>query len=68
LQNLIIVACKEKNSASPNESDDAEIAELLAHLYEPKNVSAETNILTDDLAPVEYFNSFAQSIYRAKAK
>lgn len=68
LQNLIIVACKEKNSASPNESDDAEIAELLTHLYEPKNVSAETNILTDDLAPVEYFNSFAQSIYRAKAK
>jgi len=64
LQNLIIVACKEKNSA-PLVSDDAETANLLAHLYE-QDFTLEANILTDDLAPVEYYNSFAQSVYRSK--
>jgi len=67
LQNLIIVACKQENSASSLLSGDAEIAELLTHFHEP-DVSQETEILTDDLAPVEYFNSFAQSVYRPKTK
>ncbi len=62
LQNLIIVALKEKN-ASPLKSDDAQIAELLAHLY-TKNLTPDQKILTDDLAPVEYYNSFAQSVYK----
>ena len=67
LQNLIIVACKSEKSASPLAGDDGEINELLTHLKEP-NIAAETKILTDDLAPVEYFNSFAQSVYRPKVK
>ncbi len=66
LQNLIIVALKEKN-ASQTESDDAPIAELLAHLYK-KNLTLGEEILTDDLAPVEYYNSFAQSVYKRANK
>jgi len=62
LQNLIIVACKEKNAA-PLTSSDAEVANLLNHLTN-QNISTELEILTDDLAPVEYYNSFAQSVYR----
>jgi spermidine synthase len=64
LQNLIIVACKDKNAA-PLTSDDAEIANLLKHLYD-KNLDSTIEILTDDLAPVEYYNSFAQSAYRPR--
>lgn len=62
LQNLIIVACKEKNTA-PLTGSDAEISDLLNHLY-IKEISTDLNVLTDDLAPVEYYNSFAQSVYR----
>ncbi|HXG85238.1 MAG TPA: fused MFS/spermidine synthase [Pyrinomonadaceae bacterium] len=66
LQNLVIVALKEKNSAPPP-ANDAEIANLLTHLYK-REISLETNILTDDLAPVEYYNSFVQRIYRPKGR
>lgn len=62
LQNLIIVACKEKNAVAL-ESNDAEISNLLAHLYK-ENLDSEIEILTDDLAPIEYYNSFAQRAYR----
>ncbi len=62
LQNLIIVAYKEKN-ATLLTSDDAEISNLLNHLYD-QEINTDLKILTDDLAPVEYYNSFAQSIYR----
>lgn len=61
-QNLIIIACKDKNTA-PLTSPDAETANLLNHLY-PNELSTDLNILTDDLAPVEYYNSFAQTNYR----
>ena len=64
LQNLIIVASKSKNQVLL-ESYDAEISYLLNHFYN-KNLPTNENILTDDLAPVEYYNSFAQSIYRKK--
>ena len=64
LQNLIIIACKSKDSAF-SKNDDAEISNLLAHLYK-KNLQLNEQILTDDLAPVEYYNSFAQSIYKKK--
>ncbi|MGI8786244.1 MAG: fused MFS/spermidine synthase [Pyrinomonadaceae bacterium] len=66
LQNLIIVAAKKKNDA-PLTSDDAEISNLLQHLYD-KNIDLQPEILTDDLAPVEYYNSFAQSRYRRNEK
>jgi spermidine synthase len=63
-QNLIIVALKEKNAASL-QSGDEKTQNLLSHLYD-KPISSERGILTDDLAPVEYYNSFAQSLYRNK--
>lgn len=61
-QNLIIVAAKEKNSA-PLTSNNPQFSNLLSHLYE-KNINLEKKILTDNLAPVEYYNSFAQSIHQ----
>lgn len=64
LQNLIIVALKTENPISL-QTNDAEIANLLEHLH---SENPETNIqpLTDDLAPVEYYNSFAQSVFQRK--
>ena len=64
LQNLIIVASRSKNQAA-FESNDAEISYLLEHLY-TKKLPTNEKILTDDLAPVEYYNSFAQSVYKKK--
>lgn len=61
LQNMIIVAFKSENHTELS-SDNPQIARLLAHLYE-KPVSEDAPVLTDDLAPVEYYNSFAQSVY-----
>jgi spermidine synthase len=62
LQNLIIVACKsdcENAGANP----DGEIGELLSRRF-----SSEFPLtlppLTDDLAPVEYYNSVALGNYR----
>jgi spermidine synthase len=62
LQNMIIIACKGKNAA-PLTSDDPEISNLLNHLY-TQEINTDLKTLTDDLAPVEYYNSFAQSVYR----
>jgi spermidine synthase len=59
LQNLIIVAAKEQNSA-PISSNEAEFQTLFANLYD-KELKFEAEVLTDELAPVEYYNSFAQS-------
>lgn len=66
VQNLIIVASK---SVKPIllESGDEEIARLLVNLYDIESLKTEQNqnttpVLIDDIAPVEYFNSFAQSI------
>jgi spermidine synthase len=63
-QNLIIIATKSKTRDS-FESNDMEIRRLLGHSYKIDPTS-ESNILTDDLAPVEYYNSFAQSNYRSQ--
>jgi spermidine synthase len=64
LQNLIIVACKKENAAIVM-SDDAEISNMLKHLY-VEDINSDVEVLTDDLAPVEYYNSFAQSVYHRK--
>jgi len=56
VQNLIIVALKTKNPVSL-ESDDAENSRLLKNIYNQK-LNLETPVLTDDIAPVEYYNSF----------
>ena len=64
LQNLIIVACKNKKAA-PLASEDAELSKLFEHLYK-QEINSDVDILTDDLAPVEYYNSFAQRTYKFK--
>ena len=56
-QNLIIVASKSKNISL--DSTDEEISALLQNLYS-KSLNLTVPVLTDDLAPVEYYNSFAQ--------
>ena len=63
LQNLIIVACKSLNAPSLK-SSDLELNKLLSHLHQ-QDFPREYPILTDDLAPVEYYNSFAQNLYRS---
>lgn len=60
-QNLIIVAAKENNHIALT-SENPNFSKLLANLYQP-NITLDKKILTDDLAPVEYYNSFAQSVY-----
>ncbi|MEP6788463.1 MAG: fused MFS/spermidine synthase, partial [Acidobacteriota bacterium] len=58
LQNLVIVASKRNDDIDLRTSDET-LARLLAHRYSTELPLSE-NILTDDLAPVEYYNSIAQ--------
>lgn len=60
VQNLIIVAAKSPAPLSV-ETADAEIAALLQNLYTPP-LDVREKVLTDDLAPVEFFNSYAQTV------
>lgn len=60
LQNLIIVASK--SSVVNTSPIDGQIASLMSHRY-IQDLTLEENILTDDLAPVEYYNSIAQNLY-----
>lgn len=60
LQNLIIVATKTEPLMEPR---DAEVAELLSRRYTIP-IHLDLPVLTDELAPVEYYNSFAQNQYR----
>ncbi|MBK7394010.1 MAG: fused MFS/spermidine synthase [Chloracidobacterium sp.] len=61
LQNLIIVALK---SSEPPQlaSGDAEISALLGNIY-PNGIPTDLPVLTDDIAPVEHYNSIAQNQY-----
>jgi spermidine synthase len=62
VQNLIIIACKSKNSYELK-SNEPQFSRLLGNYYsQPLNL--QENILTDDLAPVEYYNSFSQSSFQ----
>lgn len=61
LQNLILVASRSNRPAAMT-SDDPAIASLLGHLY-ANDVTFNEPILTDDLAPVEHYNSIAQDLY-----
>ena len=61
LQNLIVVACKRQCDDRSGGSDPA-ISELLQHRYPSEPDGAP--VLTDDLAPVEYYNAFEQRAYR----
>jgi len=66
VQNLLIVA-----SASETPPDlvsaDPEIKTLLEHRY-PNTLPTTAPIITDDLAPVEYYNAVAQNIFLATRK
>ncbi len=62
LQNLIIIACQNENTVPPT-SPDPQIARLLNQRY-PEEIKTDLAPLTDDLAPVEYYNSFAQNNIR----
>jgi len=57
VQNLILIASK--SSKISFETDDNKISTLLKNRYE-KPLDLTVPVLTDDLAPVEYYNSFAQ--------
>ena len=59
-QNLIIIASK-STTPIPMQSPDPYLNNLFAHLY-TKEIPTQTPILSDDLAPVEYYNSFAQNL------
>jgi spermidine synthase len=59
VQNLIMLASKSETPLS-FATGDSEISRLLAHLYD-KEISADQPVLTDELAPVEYYNSFART-------
>jgi spermidine synthase len=56
LQNLVIVASKSLRPAGA--LPDAEIARLLSHRYSDP-IEQSRPLLTDDLAPVEYYNAIA---------
>jgi spermidine synthase len=62
IQNLIIVASKNPNPIK-TESDAPEISKFLSNLYR-QPIDPRENVLTDDLAPVEYYNSFAQTDFQ----
>lgn len=61
LQNVIVVASKNKKPAAVK-SIDPQIAGLLAHRY--TNEIVTLSILTDELAPVEYYGSVAQPMLK----
>ena len=61
LQNLMIVALAASGSPLEN-SADAEINSLLVDRYDA-GFPTTAGIITDDLAPVEYYNSIAQNLY-----
>jgi predicted membrane-bound spermidine synthase len=63
-QNVIIVACKVQClTGIVTEHGDEEIARLLSHRY-TDDIPLDMPVLTDDHAPVEYYNSFAQNLFR----
>ncbi len=62
VQNLIIVASKTETPFSL-ESPDEQLSKILKNSYKDP-LNNNENILTDDLAPVEFYNSFGQTDYR----
>jgi predicted membrane-bound spermidine synthase len=63
LQNIVLVALKSDIAVNLN-SPDRHLNELLAQAYTgPLDITEA--VLTDDLAPVEYYSSVAQTLYLA---
>jgi len=61
LQNLILLATK-SNVSFEMTSPDAELNELLKHLYD-QPIAVSEPVITDELAPVEFYNSSAQRYF-----
>jgi hypothetical protein len=61
LQNAILVACK---TECPDGDGSFATAALLSHMYRKTDLFTEAPVLTDDLAPVEYYNSLALGVFR----
>lgn len=61
LQNVIIVASKTA-TPEPLRSGDPAIESMLSHRY-TETIPEDVPILTDDLAPVEYYSSIAQNLF-----
>lgn len=66
LQNVIIVASKADPGVGLS-SDDPFISALLEHRY-TQGIAEDRPVLTDDLAPVEYYNSIAQNAFLRERK
>jgi len=66
LQNVILVGSKSQQPINMA-SSDSEIADLLTHRYTAE-FPLTRSPLTDDLAPVEYYNSVAQDAYLANRR
>ncbi len=62
VQNLIIVASKSEKPVELKTADP-QLSKILENIY-PKPFISQEEVLTDDLAPVEFYNSFAQSGYQ----
>ena len=60
VQNLILVACM--SGCATADAAEPAMLELLAHRY-TRDIPAQTPVLTDDLAPVEFYNSYGQNLY-----
>lgn len=60
-QNVIVVACKSECDQAPDAADE-QIKSLLTHRY-TADIPLTVPVLTDDLAPVEFYNSAAQNAY-----
>jgi hypothetical protein len=63
LQNLILVASR-SNVPFEMTSSDTEVNELLTYLYD-QPIEITEPVITDELAPVEYYNSRAQREFLA---
>ncbi len=66
IQNLIIIACKKADQPQTLASTDPELDKALKHLIPESRISVSDQypVLTDDLAPVEYYNSSFQNFNR----
>jgi len=63
VQNLVLVAIKSERQANLTSAEPS-LNDLLAHQY-ASPISLNQPVLIDDLAPVEYYNSFAQRHFLA---
>ncbi|MEK7604759.1 MAG: fused MFS/spermidine synthase [Patescibacteria group bacterium] len=62
VQNIIMVAFKNKETIRTTPNDDSEINEQLTHRWYG-SIDPKTSILTDDFAPTDYFSSMFVNLH-----